>query len=191
MTIIWMTKKNGVFLHQFISSMNECWILAHSSCFVTLQFSANCRAGVGRSSRISLHQRRRKVAVQIPPSLYGKATPLGQEYNTSALKQEHQASLEIPLFHFKWSLKMGNLSGKRPKLSCLIHESIPMNHAHFFMSLSIHSHGNKRWSKAANDFSSQPFHLALFPIGLLVTIGFFCKKFPHCTWVLAINAELG
>lgn len=82
MTIICTTKKNGIFLYQFISSMNEYWILAHSSCFGTPQISTNCRAGVGRSSRIPLHQRGRRVAVYWSLSAFIEK-PLLQDSNTT------------------------------------------------------------------------------------------------------------
>lgn len=181
MTIICTTKKNDIFLYQFISSVNEYWILAHSTCFGTLQFSTNCRAGVGRSSRIPLHQRGRRVAGFWFLSAFIEK-PLLQDSNMAWVHQNNNIKLFCgdPSFHFEWSLKMGNVSGRRPKLYCFFHESYES--CILLMTLSMHLYTNKKWNKLANVFSSQPFHLALLSIGLFVTIGFFYKKFSHCTW---------
>lgn len=60
-----------------------------------------------------------------------------------------------------------------------------------FTSSSIHAHGNKRWRKAPNYFSSLPLELALFSVRLLAQMELFYRKVPLYTRLPAINAWWG
>lgn len=111
-----------------ISYMEEGWNLSHPSCFMTLQFSNNCKGG---SPSTLPHQRGRRVL--IPPSLYRKATPQNRSTTWVHCTKASSLFLESPLSLLIREMlnpqKRRSLR-KMTKFSCLIHVGQPMNPAH-------------------------------------------------------------
>lgn len=119
MTIIHMTKKNYIFLYQLY--MDEGWNLSHPSCFMTLWFSSNCKAGVGGSPSTLLHQRGRRVALYwfLPASVERLLFRIGIQHEcmttkASSLFLESPPSLLIREMLSEWTLKRGKVSERWP-----------------------------------------------------------------------------